>query len=435
MGCTVHGMKHRFFIGISCVVTLAACQAAPGDDGAPSFEEFEARATRVVDGRTIYVVEGDTPLTRAQLLEYYRDVVLGSTKGLGTVESQLTVNLFIGADDIWPQVQRFSLRYCVSNEFGTLKTRAVAEMAAAAAAWERVADVNFDYDPAQDGTCNDANPNITFAVRPWTEGGSCAFFPSGGGCLFRTVAIDYHDFDTNPEWHTLAPNLTTGGILIHELGHTLGFRHEHIRFPGGCLEDTSWRGLTEYDPGSTMHYPWCPGGVMTSNFQLTSHDGEGAAIAYGWHTNMNDIDRRVVPDPEGDFWDVSDMAQSFRAPFAVTIRHIDVCAYPEFGSIVPTQVTLRAGDDINGPVLATSTQIFNTGEPCGWGLTFTRATFPDTALAAGASYTARFSNGNQTMGLLVVLDRYSGGAAWTTYQGGTRQDIWDLIIRVVRPPF
>jgi len=39
------------------------------------------------------------------------------------------------------------------------------------------------------------------------------------------------------------------------------------------------------------------------------------------------------------------------------------------------------------------------------------------------------------MGLLVVLNRYSGGAAWTTFQGGTRQNQWDLIIRVVRPPF
>lgn len=413
---------------------LAACHAAPGDGGAPSFEEFEAHAARAVDGRMIYLVEGDIPLTRAQLLDYYRDMVLGSTKGLGTAESQLAVNRVGGADDLWSQLQRFSLRYCVTNDFGALKTRAVAEMAAAAAAWEGVADVNFDYAPAQDGTCTNANPNITFAVRPWTSGGACAFFPSGGGCVPRTVVIDYNDFDNNPQWHTLAPNMDTGGVLIHELGHTLGFRHEHIRFPGGCFEDNNWRGLTEYDPGSTMHYPWCAGGMMISKLQLTLRDGEGAASAYGWYTNMNDIDRRVVPTPEGDFWDVSDLAQSFRPPFAMTIRHIDVCAYQDFGSVIPTQVTLRDGDDINGPVLATSTQIFNTGEPCGWGLTFVRATFPDTRLSAGGTYTARFSNGNRTMGLLVETNRYSGGSAWTTYQGGTRQGFWDLIIRVVRPP-
>jgi hypothetical protein len=285
--------------------------------------------------------------------------------------------------------------------------------------------------PAQDGSCTNANPGVTFAVRPWASGGACSFFPSGGGCVPRTVVIDYNDFDNNPQWDTLAPNITTGGVLIHELGHSLGFRHEHIRFPGGCLEDSNWRGLTTYDPGSTMHYPWCPGGISTASLQLTSRDGEGAAGVYGWYTAMTDGDRRITPEPNGDYWVLADLGQSFRAPFAVTVRHVDGCFYDGYG---PTQVTLRAGDNINGPIVATSTQVASTGQPCGWGFTFTRATFPDTALAAGASYTARFSNGNNAMGLLVTpLNPYSGGAVWTAYDGGRRDGIWDALVRVVRP--
>jgi Dual-action HEIGH metallo-peptidase len=417
------------------LLLAAACQSDAAD-GAPGFEDFAASVAREVDGKTLYIVEGDLPLTRDQLRDYYQQLVKEAKDDkahYGTVESQLAVNRVGAADDLWSPALRFNLRYCVTNDFGALKARAVQEMAAATAAWERVADINFDYIPAQDGACTNANTNVTFVVRPWTGGGACAFFPSGGGCVPRTVVIDYTDFDTNPQWRTLAPNMTTGGVLIHELGHSLGFRHEHIRFPNGCLEDTNWRGVTTYDPSSTMHYPWCPGGVTASTLQLTSRDGEGAASLYGWYTNMNDADRRVEAAPNGDFWVVSDLAQSFRAPFAVTVRHVDACFYAGSG---PTQATLRLGDNINGPVLATSTQISSTAQACGWpGMTFTRFTFADTALLGANSYTVRFSANGQIMGLVVTPSNpYSGGALWDIYNGGgRRQDAWDASVRIVRP--
>jgi hypothetical protein len=73
---------------------------------------------------------------------------------------------------------------------------------------------------------------------------------------------------------------TLQGILRHELGHTLGFRHEHTRPEAGtCFEDTAWRALTAYDASSVMHYPQC-NGTQTGDLVLTDLDRQGATALY-----------------------------------------------------------------------------------------------------------------------------------------------------------
>jgi hypothetical protein len=73
------------------------------------------------------------------------------------------------------------------------------------------------------------------------------------------------------------------GVLRHELGHVLGFRHEHIRSeapaacPGEPLFGTT--PLTEYDPRSVMHY-FC-GNVGSDDLDITEVDREGARKLYG----------------------------------------------------------------------------------------------------------------------------------------------------------
>jgi hypothetical protein len=254
-----------------------------GDDSeviaVPTWEEFAASARRGLDdGGETYVVEWDIGLSRAELRTYYDENVAPRAKGAVPVDKS-TVNRVGGVDDVWTTAQKMNLTYCVSDTFGANKARAVAEMNAATAAWENNAKVNFIYRPAQDASCSNANPNVVFAVRPWSSGGACAFFPSGGGCVPRTVVVDYPDLDNNFE--DIAPNMTTTGVLRHELGHVLGLRHEHTRPESGvCFEDNSWRALTSYDQYSLMHYPWC-NGWHESTLSITTFDGAGVRELYG----------------------------------------------------------------------------------------------------------------------------------------------------------
>ena len=79
---------------------------------------------------------------------------------------------------------------------------------------------------------------------------------------------------------TQTGNPTMTGILRHELGHTLGFRHEHTRPEAGtCFEDNNWRALTTYDSASVMHYPQC-NGTGDWTLTLTTRDAQGAASVY-----------------------------------------------------------------------------------------------------------------------------------------------------------
>lgn len=66
----------------------------------------------------------------------------------------------------------------------------------------------------------------------------------------------------------------------HELGHVLGFRHEHNRPEAGtCFEDDNWVPLTPYDSRSIMHYPHCNG--SSEDMEFSELDRKGVQLAYG----------------------------------------------------------------------------------------------------------------------------------------------------------
>jgi hypothetical protein len=266
----------KHIVPIALLATVAAC--ADGDVSIPSWDDFAADARRDFEGHVSYVVEGDVPVTLDELRAIYDQQVARTTPiDKATVRRSAPL-----VDDVWSPQRRRDLTYCIGNDFGADKGRAVVEMQQATRAWEEVADVRFHHLPAHDASCTGANTGVAFAVRPWTQSGSCAFSPSGGSaCVPRTLVMNFRDYDEG-EWRQVAPNLTSVGAFRHELGHVLGLGHE--KPPNDhravCTDSVQTRRLTEYDQASVMHAPGC-NGILHSDWTISALDAEGIVYLYG----------------------------------------------------------------------------------------------------------------------------------------------------------
>ncbi|MDN5854668.1 MAG: M12 family metallopeptidase [Actinomycetia bacterium] len=102
-----------------------------------------------------------------------------------------------------------------------------------------------------------------------------AFFPDDG-LNHRLVWVFDGYFGADPTFDPV-------GVMRHELGHALGFRHEHIRpetpdlFDPESLDHTVE--ITEYDPNSVMHY--LGRNVGDPKLRFTRLDRTGARLVYG----------------------------------------------------------------------------------------------------------------------------------------------------------
>ncbi len=269
-------LSRRLLSLTAILAMLSACAAEPGDPGdlgvagsgggVPSFEEFMASVQREPFEGGVWIVDGDVPIdSEKRLVDYYDN--LAESGGL-------TVARYGGQDEIWAASKRRDLTYCVSTTFGSRYDRVVAAMASATSAWAAVADVGFRHVEAEDSRCTASNGNVVFDVRPVSGQSYLArsFFPYQSRST-SNVLIDSSSFGV------YAP-LTLEGILRHELGHVLGFRHEHTRPEAGqCYEDSNWRAVTQYDRGSVMHYPQCGG--TNEDLHISELDAQGAAALYG----------------------------------------------------------------------------------------------------------------------------------------------------------
>lgn len=244
-------------------------QAPEGEEIGQSmtWSEFLSRTFQEPESG-VFIVDGDIPLENLkQLREFYEQHVRSG---------QLIIHRNGSVDAKWSDTQKLNLTYCVSTAFGSRYGTVVQAMADAAGAWEAAANVDFIHVSSQDSNCTASNNNVLFDVRPVNVYGQYlarAFFPDDSRA-YRNVLIDNSAFTSSGD-----PTLT--GILRHELGHTLGFRHEHTRPEARtCYEDSQWRALTSYDPNSVMHYPHC-NGTGDWTLSLTALDKMGAAAVYG----------------------------------------------------------------------------------------------------------------------------------------------------------
>jgi serine protease len=228
-----------------------------------TFEEFKQQRAWYDEETGDYIASGDERFVGEQEL---RDLYDASGQG------QLIINRSGGVDTRWSSTQALNLTYCISNAFGGNKQAVINAMASAGSAWSGAARVRFVYSSGQDGSCSRSNTNVVFNVRQVSGTGflASAFFPNNSR-RSRELLIDTSSFRSN-----------LVGILRHELGHALGFRHEHTRpEAGACFEDRNWRALTTYDSASVMHYPQCNGTGSFNSLQLTARDRQGVASVYG----------------------------------------------------------------------------------------------------------------------------------------------------------
>lgn len=231
---------------------------------APTWEEFRAGVYQEDFDGGQFIVNGDMAIANEkQLYEFWESLQQGA----------LIVNTVGGSDDKWNDTAKLNITYCISNGFGSNKTRVVNAMKVATEKWESLGNVNFTYVPAQDANCTASNTSVVFDVRQ-VSGQSYlarAFVPSNSRSS-RNVLIDTSAFG-NTGW-------PFENILGHELGHTIGLRHEHTRPEAGtCFEDNNWRPLTPYDSVSIMHYPQCNGG--SQNLNWSTRDAQGMVALYG----------------------------------------------------------------------------------------------------------------------------------------------------------
>lgn len=249
--------------------------ATDSDSAAPTYQQF--RAGVYVDSDGQFIVNGDEPIASESALRNYYNSMVGTTftSEEKVNNTHLIVNRVSGRDDKWTQAAVANLTYCVSTRFGSQQTNVINAMAQGAANWESASSaVNFVYVSAQNANCNVRNNSVVFSVEPTntTQYIARAFFPSTAK-RSRNVLVNATSLMSSGSW-------TPGNIMGHELGHTLGFRHEHTRPEAGtCFEDNNWRPLTAYDSASIMHYPQCNG--TSSNLAFTATDGAGVRALYG----------------------------------------------------------------------------------------------------------------------------------------------------------
>ncbi|WP_394828402.1 M57 family metalloprotease [Pendulispora albinea] len=270
-------------LGLALLGAMGCADTEPsyeGKDVAPlTYEEFRAQTYREPD-TGVFIVNGDTPVeTEEQLRDVYADYVRSFEKAkdpeVGTTRQPLAVNRIGEKDDRWSYVRQRNITYCVSTAFGDKYNAVVGALREATSTWRQSISIYFQHRSDQDATCTASNTNVTFDVRPVTAQPylARAFLPSSTRPN-RNILIDASAFG-NIVPYTLA------GVLRHEVGHTLGFRHEHTRpEAGACFEDNNWRALTPYDAYSVMHYPPC-NGANRKDLTLTFSDTSGAHPLYG----------------------------------------------------------------------------------------------------------------------------------------------------------
>lgn len=274
----------EFLLKGAMIKSQSAATLARFDSANAGFESFKKGVFKEPFKNGVYIVNGDTPITNDEDLKefYYREVVTEwkSRKFGASLTPYLIVDFPNDEAGYWDSAEKKNLTYCVSKAFGNHYAAVVTSMKSAAAAWESSSNVKFKHLESFDKSCDESTAGVVFDVRPVDVGAKYyarAFYPLTVRSM-RNLMIDQSAL-------SLAPNapkkLTLVGVLRHELGHVLSFRHEYTRPESGrCFRHEEWKPVTDYDAFSVMQYPDCSS-LIDWTLNLTETDKFGAACVYG----------------------------------------------------------------------------------------------------------------------------------------------------------
>lgn len=287
-------------------VGFGSCVAesrAPTD--IPSFEEFKRT---LWDGHH-YVYQQDVRLGSEQTLrmvyarEHPQTVSADSTAaGIGSSQQAL------GYKSLNTTSGKLALTFCMTTQsFANQRDEVTVALIEAARRWERVANVRFSYRREYDNTCTNSNTNVWFNVREATvaeeaDGGwtAQAFYPSEARSTRELILYA----------KMFAGGIDLARVLTHELGHVLGFFHEHFRVShaqASCNNTTTGvTMLTPYDSTSIMHYEHCDAGAWKRPGFPTSYDRMGAFAAYGPSLSTR---QAISSQLTGTYWRSADLGQ------------------------------------------------------------------------------------------------------------------------------
>lgn len=284
--CAILFSAGRVWIGPAAVACCATTGIADETDAAlmralatpddPAAVAAYLDTLPMVDGR--YVVDGDVLMTERRIRLLLHTVEQEKTSS--DTSRKDSPELIIDREGVWPVGKR-ELTYTLEKASFTDAQRATVVQALADASREwveacqpcdltitHVADADWD--------------EVTFVVRAREMAATAlAFFPND--------PPDMRQLLISPAFFAADQTFDRIGVMRHELGHILGYRHEHVRSASlACLIATSkldrasWLpipGFEAIDIRSVMHYP-C-GGAGTNLLGLTDLDRAAHRVMYG----------------------------------------------------------------------------------------------------------------------------------------------------------
>lgn len=287
-------------------------------------------------GVTRYVIESDLLFTEDEVRSLLARN-LARTRALKSgLRPELIVNEVNGRPDFWLTVADRQLTYAIDRSTFSPSEFAVVEeaMMRATGDWvDACPECQLTFTHRADSDDRPDLASVTFVVRQVDARGSfiaAAFFPSSP-VANRYVNIDPSFFTTD---------FDRAGVLRHELGHVIGYRHEHTRGVKGCYyEDAHWLPLTQYDPQSVMHY-LC-GNAGSIRLQLTPLDVVG-------HRQQYAVEPAPVPLPASTtLRPPSDVMITLRFEGADVSKNMFAAlgVLAERGQLLTKEVIAREGDN------------------------------------------------------------------------------------------